>query len=238
MSRPGPHRIDEDALYDLLPAFHRVRDAELGKPLQSLLRAVAGQADGLAGRIARQYDNWFIETCDDELVPYFADLVALALGAPAGNDLEGALAAVDATWRRRQVAGALMDRRRKGTFAVLEQLAFDATGWPARAVELSTRALATQSVRLGNVGRRPLVDVGDGEALDQLGTPFSSAARLAEIRRLSSRRTPGYVDPAGIAVWLWRLVAERVNRQPAASAGRGEPPTLPPPRCESPPVLG
>ncbi len=219
MSERGPHRIDEDSLYDLLPAIHRVRDAELGKPLQALLRAIARQADSLAGQIARQYDDWFIETCDDEMVPYFADLVALALGAPAGGDGNGALAAIDATWRRRQVADALLDRRRKGSFSVLEQLAFDATGWPARAIELSARALATQSVRRADVGHRPLVDLGDGEAVNVLGTPFSPAARIVDVRRLSSGRTRGYVDPAGVAVWLWRLVAETVNRQPAAWAG-------------------
>jgi hypothetical protein len=219
VSRPGSHRIDEDSLYDLLPAIHRVRDAELGKPLQALLRAIARQSDGLAGQIARQYDDWFVETCDDELVPYFADLVALALGSPAGGHADGTLAAIDATWRRRQVADALLDRRRKGSFSVLEQLAFDATGWPARAIELSGRALATQSVRLADVRRRPLVDLGDGNAVTVLGTPFSSAARNVDVRRLSSARTPGYVYPAGVAVWLWRLVAETVNRQPAASVG-------------------
>jgi hypothetical protein len=219
VSRPGSHRIDEDALYELLPAIHRVRDAELGKPLQALLRAIARQADGLSGRIAGQYDDWFIETCSDELLPYFADLVALALGAPASGDAYGPPAAIDATWRRRQVADALLDRRRKGSFSVLEQLAFDATGWPARAIELSTRALAAQSVRLADVGRRPLVDLGDGEAVNALATPFSPAARIVDVRRLSSGRTPGYVDPAGVAVWLWRLVAQTVSRQPAASAG-------------------
>ena len=52
-----------------------------------------------------------------------------------------------------------------------------------------------------------------------MATPLSDAAPLTDVRRLSSHRTPGTIDPSGVAVWLWRLVAERVSRAPAAGAG-------------------
>ena len=206
-----------DTLYNLLPAVYRIRDADQGFPLRALLRAIAGQAGEFAADIGHLYDNWFIETCDDDLVPYFAELVGLSLGPaqPASADVAGA----DATARRAQVADAIGNRSRKGAFSVLEQLATEATGWPARAIELRRTALATQSARMPDVGRRRLPDLADMAALELLSTPFSGAAPLTDVRRLLSHRTTGTVDPSAVAVWLWRLVAEQVNGAPAASAG-------------------
>lgn len=219
MSLTASNRDVEDRLYNLLPEIHRTRDMAVGYPLRTLLRAVSTQAAELSADIHRQYENWFIETCQDYLVPYFADLVSLSLGAPAGGEGTGALAEIDASWRRRQVADALSDRRRKGTFSVLEQLAFDATGWPARVLEMSGSTLLTPALKYPGIGLRPLLDTRDGEALEALGTPFAAVARLADVRRLSSARCPGYANPANVAVWLWRLVADTTNQQPAASAG-------------------
>jgi hypothetical protein len=216
----GPPQTPDDTLYGLLPAVYRMRDAqEAGYPLRALLRAIASQVDEFAADIGRQYDNWFIETCDDDLVPYFAELVGLSLGPSFPTSDGAANSGIDATWRRREVANAIADRSRKGSFSVLEQLAADATGWPARAVEPGARAASTQSVRFTDVGRRRLIDVADGDALDMLTTPFSDAAPLTDVRRLSSHRTPGSTDPASVTVWLWRLIADQVNRAPAAATG-------------------
>ncbi|MBV9365352.1 MAG: hypothetical protein JOY89_14005 [Solirubrobacterales bacterium] len=206
----------DNSLYELLPAIFRMRDAEQGGPLKALLEAIAVNADEVAQDIARVYDNWFIETCDDDLVPYFAGLVGVDLGPSRQSTADAAVAGVDAVWRRRQVANAIADRRRKGTFSVLEQLAADATGWPARAIELSRMVLATQSVKLPDVGRRTLLDIADADALALPGTPLSAAAPLPDVRRSSSQRTPGTANPGSVTVWLWRLVADQVQRAPAA----------------------
>jgi hypothetical protein len=211
----------EDGLYNLLPAIYRNRDAELGYPLRALLRAIATQLDTFSAEIAQQYQNWFIETCQDDLVPYFAQLIALDLGpalpSAAGSDGDGA----DAIWRRREVADAVADRRRKGSFSVLEQLAFDATGWPARAIEYGAAVLATRSLRFPAAGRRRLLNLHDGDQLDVLGTALGNAAPLADVRRISSHRTPGTGGPGGVAVWLWRLVADQVQQAPARVGAEG-----------------
>jgi hypothetical protein len=216
MSTGGRQKPD-DTLYNLLPVVYRMRDAlQPGSPLRTLLRVIAGQADQFAADIGHLYDNWFIETCDDDLVPYFAQLLGVSLGPPLPATAD---TGADAIWRRAQVADAITDRSRKGSFSVLAQLAVHATGWPARAIELRGVALATQSVRMPDVGLRRLIDVTDMAALELLATPLSDAAPLTDVRRLSSHRTPGTIDPSGVAVWLWRLVADRVTRAPAASAG-------------------
>jgi hypothetical protein len=216
----GGQRQPDDTLYNLLPAVYRRRDAvQPGYPLRTLLRAIAGQADQFAADIGHLYDNWFIETCDDDLVPYFAELVGASLGPPLPASADSSKSGVDTIWRRAQVADAIMDRSRKGSFSVLEQLAAQATGWPALAIELRRVALATQSARMPDVGRRRLTDLADMEGMELLGSPLSDAAPLTDVRRLSSHRTRGTIDSSGVAVWLWRLVAERVSRAPAASAG-------------------
>ncbi|MGD0245486.1 MAG: hypothetical protein ABSB59_34905 [Streptosporangiaceae bacterium] len=216
----GSQDSQNQMLYDLLPAIYRMRDAlQPGHPLCLLLEAIQAQADEFAADIGHQYDNWFIETCDDDLLPYFAGLVGLPLGPSRPASADAASPGADAIWRRAQVADAITDRSRKGTFSVLEQLAAQATGWPARAVEIRGLALATQSVRMPEIGRRRLTDLSDMQALEVLSTPLSDAAPLTDVRRLSSRRTRGSADPSAVAVWLWRLVADQVRHAPAASAG-------------------
>jgi hypothetical protein len=220
MSTNAPQSND-DTLYNLLPAVYRTRDAlQPGSPLQSLLRAIAGQVDQFNTDIGELYDNWFIETCDAELLPYFAELVGISLGQSLPKSADSSDSDDDdVIWRRAQIADAITDRSRKGSFSVLEDLAIQATGCPARAIELRRIALATQSVRMPDIGRRRLIDVADAQALELLTTPLSDAAPMTDVRRLSSHRTPGTIDPSAVAVWLWRLVAEQVNHAPAAPAG-------------------
>jgi len=211
---------NDDTLYNLLPAVYRTRDAlQPGSPLQALLRAIAGQVDQFNTDIGELYDNWFIETCDAELLAYFAELVGISLGPSLPKSADYSDSSDDVVWRRAQIADAITDRSRKGSFSVLEDLAIQATGWPARAIELRRIALATQSIRMPDIGRRRVVDVADTQALELLTTPLSDAAPMTDVRRLSSHRTPGTIDPSAVAVWLWRLVADKVNHAEAATAG-------------------
>jgi hypothetical protein len=206
-----------DGLYNLLPSIYRTTDAEAGSPLRALLAAIQQQLGQLAAATSQAYLDWFIETCDDRLVPYFAELVGMRLGPDLATGETSPNAGTDADWRRRLVADAIADRRQKGTFSILERLTFDATGWLARAVELSGTGLVTRSARFPDVGLDPVVDIADGDALDRLGTPFAAAAALPDVRRLDSHRTPGTNCPGAVAVWVWRLSAERVTRAPATT---------------------
>lgn len=116
-----------DRLYELLPAIYRIRDAEQGEPLKSLLRVIAEQVNLVEEDIARLYDNWFIETCEDWVVPYIADLVGYRpvheAGEPGDVRSEQGRARNQILIPRREVANTLRYRRRKGTLALLELLA-------------------------------------------------------------------------------------------------------------------
>ena len=79
----GP--IDPDRLYNLLPQYIRARDNAQGEPLRGLLAVISEQVEVVEADIRQLYENWFIETCDDWVVPYIADLVGYQLAHQAGE---------------------------------------------------------------------------------------------------------------------------------------------------------
>src|SRR5580698_10579943 len=64
-----------DRLYNLLPAVYRMKDSAQGYPLRGLLAVISEQVDVVEADIAQLYDNWFIETCQDWVVPYIGGLI-------------------------------------------------------------------------------------------------------------------------------------------------------------------
>ena len=181
-----------DRLYQLLPAVYRQRDADQGYPLRDLIEIVAGQAGVVERDILQLYENWFIETCEPWVVPYIGDLI----GVRGTNGV---------TSRRAEVANTLGYRRAKGTAAVLEQLARDVTGWPARVVEFFERLETTQylnHVRLHNL-RTP--DLRRTNELELLGGPFETANHTAEVRRIAVER--GRYNIPNVGLFLFRLQA-------------------------------
>lgn len=137
-----------DRLYELLPAIYRRRDTEQGYPLHDLLRIVDEQAQVVESDLAQLYDSWFIEVCPDWVVPYLGELVGYrpvqAADAPDQSQSASTRQLNRPLVARREVADALGYRRRKGTLALLEQLANDVAGWPARAVEFGLLLVQTR----------------------------------------------------------------------------------------------
>ena len=134
--------LDADALYNLLPAVYRERDAALGisggpGPLADILGIIAGQLGLVDAEIDQLYDDAFIETCAPWVVPYIGDLIGYL---PLSGTVPGAMS------DRAEVANTIEYRRWKGTATILEQLAADVTGWTAVAVEFFERLTTTQYV--------------------------------------------------------------------------------------------
>lgn len=193
-----------EELYELLPRLYRQRDAEPvpDGALAALLRVLGTQGDVVAADLAWLYDDWFIETCADWVVPYLGDLLGVRLLHPVGPG---------AGRPRAYVANTMAYRRRKGTVGVLEQLGYDVTGWPAAAVEYFQRLGVTQHanhVRLGAV-RTP--DLRDPDALELLGGPFGRATHTAEAREVPAGR---YGIP-NVGLHVWRTGSYRVVRSTA-----------------------
>lgn len=213
-----------DRLYDLLPVIYRQRDTELGSPLRSLLQVIAEQVNVVEDDIAQLYENWFIETCQDWVVPYIADLIGHRLVYEAGEP--GAVTSPQAARRnkilvpRREVASTIRYRRRKGTLALLELLARDVAGWPARSAEFYQLLAASQHVSHLRLGQARTVDVRQGDALDRLEGAFDEVAHSVGVRRLGSRHTSGRHNINNTGLFVWRLKAYQVTRAPAFCVDR------------------
>jgi len=208
-----------DRLYELLPVVHRMRDVEAGEPLRALLAVINKQVDVVEHDIARLYDNWFIETCEDWVVPYIADLIGFQpvheAGDPSGMDSAESRLRNKILVPRREVANTLAYRRRKGTLALLEQLAAAVAGWPAVAVEFYRLLGWTQNLNHLRLDRGRTVDLRNGDALELLGSSFEQLAQTVDIRRVTSHRTLGRHNIPSVGVFVWRLKSYSVTHAPA-----------------------
>jgi hypothetical protein len=205
-----------DRLYALLPSVHRQRDADQGYPLKALLRVIAEQVNIVEDDIAQLYDNWFIETAQDWIVPYIGDLVGYVPVAEAGLPAdrpasENARALVP----RREVAHQIRNRRARGTLALLEQLALDVANWPARAVEFFKLLVRNQNINHLYPSRHCWVDLREMDALDRLDGPFDAIAHRVDLRRIDSHRRPGWFNIPSVGVFIWRLQSLSVTDTPA-----------------------
>jgi hypothetical protein len=208
---------DPDFLYDLVPAIYRLRDPAHGSALRALLRVIAEQADVVERDIAQLYENWFIETCEDWVVPYIGALVGytpVATGPDPGTGTR-ALARERITIPRREVANTIRFRRRKGTLSVLPDLAQAVALWPALAVEFYRLLAVTQNIDYLHMDRGRTAELRDVPALDLLGTAFDTMARNVDVRRVDSARTQGTANIPEVGLFVWRLRAYTVTRAPA-----------------------
>lgn len=195
--------FDAQRLYELLPAVYRVRDSD--GALRGLIEVIAEQVAVLEENLSQLYDDQFIETCADWVVAYIGDLV----GARGIVDLPGA-----AFSPRAQVANTLAYRRRKGTAAMLEQLARDMMNRDAAAVEFFLRLATTQHMNHIRLDNLVFPDIR-GHKFDPayLLTPFDMRPRTAEMRRIVSGR--GKYNIPNVGIFIWRLRAYPVTEAPA-----------------------
>lgn len=198
-------------LWDLLPAVLRGEDMESGGVLQALLAVISGDVDAEERQIWGFYDDLFIETCDDWVVPYIGELVANDLlydasrhdDARTATELFADLAPNDlrapvAARARADVARTIYYRRRKGTPAMLEELARNVTGWPVHLVECFE--LLDWPQHLTHLRRQAaLLDVRSPERCERAVGAFSDAVRTVDVRLPRLGGTHGSVVAAGVA---------------------------------------
>ncbi|SOB86202.1 hypothetical protein [Streptomyces sp. 1331.2] len=217
-----------DQLYARLPAVIRARDAEVGEPLRALLAVIGEQADALAADIARGYEDHFIETCQDQYVPYLARLVGTVPLYDASTAQDDATALVEfddlrgprllpsaGASARADVARTIAVRRRKGTVSALADVAQHACGFPVRLVEGLARTAWTQHLRHT---RPDLTTTRLPTRLDSAlaGTPFDRTTRLVDVRHPDG--PVGWYHPAHVTVAVHRERAAALQRVPAREA--------------------
>lgn len=184
----------QDRLYRLLPAVYRLRDSDQGEPLRALLSLIEQEFDALELDILGIYENWFIETCQEWVVPYIGDLLDVRPLYPVSPGTFS---------ERAYVAHTLDYRRRKGTASMLEQLAVDVTGWPARVVEFFQLLDTTQYLNHLRPQNVITPDLRDTNSLELLGGPFEAIAHTVDVRHINDGR--GKYNIPNIGIFLWRL---------------------------------
>lgn len=193
-----PLTVSEAEQLDLL------QNNALGGPLASLLAVFAEQVAVLQEDLDQLYDDQFIETCADWVVPYIGELV----GSRALHGIAGIASP------RADVAHTTENRRHKGTVPVIEQVARDVTGWDASAVEFFQRLIVTQYMNHIRPRCAAAPDMRRWEPLERVGTAFDPIMRTIDVRRIASRR--GRYNIKNIGVFLWRLNAYPLSGSPAA----------------------
>ncbi|HEY0408507.1 MAG TPA: hypothetical protein VGC89_22420 [Pyrinomonadaceae bacterium] len=196
-------------------------------PLKALLSVIAEQVAVLEEDLEQLYDDQFIETCAEWVVPYIGDLVGTRglFYFPKAKRLS----------QRAQVANTLAYRRRKGTASVLEQLARDVTEWDASVVEYFQRLATTQfmnhlrpenlsftSIRHRHfaglqeqLSAANLAEATDAQwkAIEYLNTPFDTLARTVDVRNIESQR--GKYNIPNVGLYLWRIGSYSATNTPA-----------------------
>lgn len=208
----------KERFFELLPRVYRQRDEQEGWRLRALLKIINEQADIVEQDLTQLYTNWFIETCDDWVVPYIGDLIGYEPVHDAGQP--GDVASAQNRRRnkilipRAEVANTIRNRRRKGTLALLELLAQDVADWPTRAVEFYSLLGFTQNVNHVRVERGRTVDLRNGNALTRINGAFDEVAHTVDIRRPNSHRTLGKYNIPSIGLFIWRLKTYSVTNAP------------------------
>lgn len=211
-------------LWALLPAVYRTDDSDAygaPGPLQELLKRVGAQVAVVRRSLDRLWADQSIETCDDWVIPYIGDLL--------GTNL---VTGLDPRGQRLDVAKTIYYRRRKGTLAILEELARDVTGWDAHLVEGFRRLARARHGLDPTVGGAAFPGAGSSEVAGLLtgegligaltGTPAGGLANLRNAHGAALASSPfdesfhtadlragqgamGHFGIAKLLVFLWRL---------------------------------
>jgi hypothetical protein len=180
-----------------------LQDKQQRGPLKSLIAILAEQIEVLQESLYQSYDDLFIETCQEWVVPYIGDLV----GSKGLNDFPGTPYSL-----RAAVANTIRNRRCKGTVYGLEQLAHDVTGWPANVVEYFQILCTTQFMNHVRPQNLSMCDVRCADwGLPE--TPFDTKARTADVRSIELGL--GKFNIPNVGIYLWRLLAEPMENSPA-----------------------
>lgn len=173
-------------LYSLLPGYYRQQDIAQDYALRQVFEPIEDQFRLLAADIEQLYDNWFIETCQDVMVPHIGVLVGVGAG-PLGRPPS-----------RLEVAGAIASRRRKGTPAALLSTLVATTGWGAMLLEHPPKVVLEFSEEIDIVETPDWIELEEREFVRlEIQSPFGS--RVEDAAAGGERG-----DPRGaISVFLW-----------------------------------
>ena len=215
-------------LYSRVPAHYRVYDEQQGLPLLALLTVVGEQVANVRQDLDALWDNFFIETSEDWVVPYIGSLVGTNLLAHP----------VDQS-NRLEVCNTVIWRRSKGTPAMLRALGQAISGWPVDLAEFFQNLGWSQNMNHLRLDRPLMPNLRDPYRLSRLGhadDPFAHAADVKPARQLDQPRitpespeigrvawgTPGRYQIKNLGLFVRRLQTFALQGVTPAAAQPGE----------------
>ena len=116
----------EELIYQLLPQLYRSRDGQ--GELQKFVEMFGHELARLRANIDQLQQDFFIDSCQEWVIPYIGDLVGTTVLFNSGAD------------NRTDVKNTIHWRRQKGTLAGLEDIAAQIGHWGALAAEMQDSA--------------------------------------------------------------------------------------------------
>src|ERR1041384_1302981 len=112
-------------LMQWLPGVYRGRDEEKGGVLRAFLSLFADELWRIRGVIEASYGDHFIDSAQDWVIPYLAELVGTEILFTGAAARRGEIAKLN----REDVKNTIRWRRQKGTLAGLQDLSAEVGGW-------------------------------------------------------------------------------------------------------------
>lgn len=196
-----------ERIWALLPRTYRARDEQLGGVKRQLVELIATEIDVCEESLDQFFDDLFAETAAEWALPYIGDLIGY-------RPLQGP---PNVSAPRAEVANTIGYRRRKGTAAMLEQLAADVLDRPARAVEFFELLAATQYMNHPRPGKGATADLRHPLRCENVGTAFDDFAHLADVRPITAGAARHNIPNVGL--FVWRLQALSVGPAPLVADG-------------------
>ena len=177
-------------LYRALPDFYRIPDLPPQGRLEllRLLAVLAGPLATVRQSVQELHADLFIDTADDAVIPYLAQMVGTSLVFP------------DAASNRRDIRGTVGWRRRKGTPGALEEMGGELTGQAVVLQEGWKRVQLAQDLDLLRL-ERSTVDVRPAIVAEQADGPLDALAHAVDVRAVGART--GHSHPRHVAHWMF-----------------------------------
>ena len=160
------------ALYEALPEVYRTRDdrEENKGHLAAYLDSCGELLDAIYNSLDQRYKDCFPETCQEWLLPYFAQLVGASTLSP---HTEG---------RRREIMHAVAWRQGKGTLGTIDQIAREIGGFEKLVIQEGWRRVARTANVDGPFSSPEIVDLHRKSARDFIGHR-NTAPHSLDVRR-------------------------------------------------------
>ena len=195
----------EDLLYNLLPQLYRSRDTQ--EDLRKFVALFGHELARLRGNMDQLWKDFYIDSCQEWVIPYIADLVGTRILFNQGQR------------NRADVKNTIHWRKEKGTLGGLEEIAAEISGWGALAAEMLQRLVWSQNLNCLRPSAIQALDLGDSPVVARIGTPFDQACRSVDIRVPDG--DVGLYQVSNLAFFLWTIASQPwAGADPVAIGGR------------------